>query len=386
MGDIDIQEVASPTDGELRDVVSTVRGPVVIGPEGTVFAYDDRTDEWEQFRGAGPGADPHELNALAVTDDGRRVWLAGAAGALGHLDLDRYRKTDYTAPMEKTSTWETIAVHGDRGSETVRVANGSGEVLPITLTDDGPEWGEVMEPGHGSTLGELSAGPSGRCVAVDTNSEVYEETADGWEYRGIPNAQVNLNDVLALDDEILVGANDGLVFRYDRDLDNWTPTRIGENAIRAVARRQRDDVVLVASAEGTLFERRPVEGWVRLETDVESDFFAVTDGPEHVAVGEDGVVAVYEPDSDAVADPPDEWVERGAKQSDSVPAERSTDTNDESGDTTTDTTDGEAVEEPVDTSTTYSTSDSTADSASSQSTTTGPESVTEIDGDGSSDT
>lgn len=303
MSDDELQQIDPPIDGELRDVVSTVRGPVVIGPEGKVFAYDERADEWEHFLGAGPGADPHELNALAVTDDGRRVWLAGAAGSLGHLDLDYYRKTDYTAPMEKTSTWETIAVHGDRGEETVRVANGSGEVLPITLTDAGPEWGEVTEPGHGSTLNELSFGPGGRCIAVDTNSEVHEERGDGWEYLGIPNAQVNLNDVLGLDGEILVGANDGLVFRYDYSLDNWTPARIGENAIQAVAHRERDDVVVVASGEGTLFERRPVKGWVRVDTVVDGDFFALTDGPQHVAVGEDGVVAYYEPDPDDVLDP-----------------------------------------------------------------------------------
>ncbi|WP_247730218.1 hypothetical protein [Halovivax limisalsi] len=164
--------VDGPTSRALHGVVHGQDGAYAVGEGGMVLRRG--TDGWRIVFERGPGVAKNTLRDVAATADGCRVWFAGDSGALGYFDVADGRKSDYSAPMEKTSTWEAIAVAGKTGEERVRIANGSGEVLDCTVEDGCPTWGEVVKPGGGSTINALTVG-SGDFYAVDTSGGVYRE-------------------------------------------------------------------------------------------------------------------------------------------------------------------------------------------------------------------
>lgn len=276
----------TPTSKALRDVVRTADGPYAVGAEGNVLCRDD--DGWDLRIESGPATRHNALTAVDATSDGKRVWFAGSSGALGMYDTETGRKHDYSAPEERTSTWEAIAVAGESGDERLRIANGSGEVLTVTMDEDGcPQYGDVVEPGSGSTVPAIDFG-GGTVYAVDTNGKVFAETDGEWEDVGIRNAQVDFSDLHATEDTLLVAGGDGLVYRYDRACENWTPVAAGSAMLYGIDRA--DDETLAVGASGRVYRRGPQDGWTRVESPVEEDLRAVALGETDVAVGAGGVV------------------------------------------------------------------------------------------------
>jgi hypothetical protein len=275
----------APTEKSLDAVVTTTEGPVAVGAAGNVVARGD--GEWTTLVDDGPAARRNALTDAAVSADGERVWFCGSSGALGVYDVTTDTKYDYTAPGEKTSTWEAIAVAGEAGSERLYVANGSGEVLTATVDADCcPTFGDVVKPGSGSTITALAVDAD--AYAVDTSGNVFRHRADEWTTVGIPNAQVNFFDVVATDGRVTVSAGGGLVYRYDADCDNWTPVRAGEGALYAID--ADSDRRTVAGAGGNVFEHDGTGGWGASPTPVEAPLYGVTLGSVDVAVGANGVV------------------------------------------------------------------------------------------------
>jgi hypothetical protein len=249
--------VEVPTDKSLYGVVRTARGALAVGEEGLVLLRGD--DGWTVVVADGPAAEYNPLTDVAVSADRERVWFCGGSGALGCYDVVDSRKYDFSAHEEKTSTWEAIAITGERGDERLRVANGSGEVLAASVGAQlCPTVESLTEPGCGSTITSL-AFDGGTCFAVDTSGAVTEETGDGWTEIGIDDAEVNFSAVCAAGADVYVAGDDGLVYRYDRPCRNWTPTRIAPNALCDVA-RDGDRLVAVGNG-GTVRERRPGQGW-----------------------------------------------------------------------------------------------------------------------------
>ncbi|WP_436931960.1 hypothetical protein [Halosimplex halobium] len=319
--DSDWTAAETPVDAGLRDVTQTAVGPYAVGAEGVVLG---RTGDgaWEIVVPAGPATDRNRLTAVDVSADGRRVWFAGSSGALGRYDTETGRKHDFTAPGEKTSTWEALAVTGERGRERLFVANGSGEVVAATVDADGcPDFGAVVEPGRGSTVTALAAGGD-RVYAADTSGNVFarparpssDGTTDGaadlddadaadrtgpargeshsdgaWREVGIDGAQVDFHDLAASGDRLLVAGDGGLVYRYDAACDNWTPVQAGVGALAGVD--DRDGRAVAVGTDGGAFDRRPGrEGWGWSPMPTETALAAVALGAFDVAVGEDGVV------------------------------------------------------------------------------------------------
>lgn len=264
----------------LRDVVQTADGPYAVGADGHVLRRSD--EGWELRIDAGPARRHNTLTAADATDDGKRVWFAGSSGALDVYDMETGRKYDYSAPEERTSTWESIAVTGERGDEQLRVANGSGEVFPVTLDEDGcPHYGEVTKPGSGSTLPAVEFGGDAT-YAINTSGNVFTETDDGWKTIGIENAQVNFSNLYAAE-ETLVAGGDGLVYRYDRPCENWTPVNAGSVLLYDID--QTDDKAIAAGTSGRIYRRDSGDGWTEVSTPTEVDLRAVALGETDVAVG-----------------------------------------------------------------------------------------------------
>ncbi|WP_440010566.1 hypothetical protein [Halomicrococcus sp. SG-WS-1] len=264
----------APTDCSLHAVVATVRGPVAVGEDGRVLARHG--GEWRVVVAAGPATRANTLTCVDATDDGERAWFAGSSGALGAYDAATGRKFDYSAPTEKTSTWEAIAVAGDRGDERLRVANGSGEVMAVATDDRGcPQWDAVVEPGCGATVSALDFG-GGRAWAVDTSGEVTAEFEDDWWTLGVRDAQVDFFDVAAGGERTFVAGDDGRLYRYDRRCENWTPLSVGESALYGI---DRDGTTLLAAGEdGVVAERVSGVGWLASSTPAEADLRDVAVG------------------------------------------------------------------------------------------------------------
>ncbi|NUC72693.1 hypothetical protein HTZ84_10285 [Haloterrigena sp. SYSU A558-1] len=326
----DWEAVESPTSRTLHGVVHGQDGPYACGEGGLLL---HRTgDGWRVVLERGPGVSENTLRSIAATDDGCRLWFAGDSGALGFYDVADGHLSDYSAPMEKTSTWEAIAVAGRTGEERVRIANGSGEVLDCTVEDGCPVWGEVVEPGGGSTIPGITAGPDG-FYAIDTSGGAYREAAAGdataagtdgsterdprdgepedteptdteptdeWDRIGVRNAQVDFQDVRAGDESVFIAGADGIAYRYDPDCENWTPLHVGQGALQAI-RSRGTDTVAVANG-GRIYERAASVRWTELDVPTEQSLLGLalarssadSDGlgtvPVDVAVGAGGAI------------------------------------------------------------------------------------------------
>ncbi|WP_198667835.1 hypothetical protein [Saliphagus sp. LR7] len=280
-------EVAdSPTDRALHAVAHAADAPYACGEGGIVLR---RGEGWETVIERGPGVAANTLRTVAATDDGDRIWFAGDSGALGVYDVAEPSLGDYSAPEEKTSTWESIAVTGEAGEERLRIANGSGEVLEAACENGCPTWGEVVEPGGGSTLPALDA-DEGAFYAADTSGGVYRSDGE-WDRIGIDNAEVNFFDVHAGDDgRLLVAGADGIAYEYDPVCRNWTPQYAGEGDLRAID--ASDGRVVAAATGGRCYERTSGIEWRAIETGTEeslADVALAPDGPD-IAVGAGGTI------------------------------------------------------------------------------------------------
>ncbi|KTG10416.1 hypothetical protein AUR64_12695 [Haloprofundus marisrubri] len=283
-------EVESPTAKTLYSVVQTQNGPHAVGAGGDVLARS--SDGWELVLDAGPTTQSNPLRGAAVTDDGQNVWFAGGSGVIGQYDVVESQLTDYSAPNEKTSTWEDIAVTGDAGSETVHLVNGSGEVLRGTKTDaGGMDWGTAFKPGGGSSMKAIDFLDTQTGYISDTNGKVYETTDGGESYSGIgvDGGSVGLYDVTATaTDDVFATGGDGSLFRYNGAV--WTKLDVSENSLNGVS--LSGERGLAVGGSGAIYARGD-EGWESQETPTSATLNDVVLGDgttPDVAVGSSGTI------------------------------------------------------------------------------------------------
>lgn len=290
------RDVESSVQKPLYGVAQTSRGPYAVGGDGVVVGRGP-DGAWDVAVPAGPATKRNVLTAVAATDDRERIWFGGSSGALGTYDVERRRKTDYSAPGGKTSTWEAIAVRGPAGEERLLVANGSGEVLSAEVDERGcPQFGSVVKPGSGSTIAALAFGGE-TAYAVDTSGNVFARSpsdaadengtdTDAWRRVGIENAQVDFHDVAADGRRVLVAGDDGLIYRYDRACRNWTPVAVGEETLRGLD--LSEGTAVAVGDGGTVVRRTAAAGWRSASPPTEAVLTDVALGSPDAAVGHGG--------------------------------------------------------------------------------------------------
>lgn len=287
LADLEWQAADSPVESILNGVAAT-SAPIAAGEGGVILRRED--DNWFAIEDSGPTGNSSALLDAAATDDGEAGWVAGSSGVIGRYDVEEDELEDFSAPMEMTSTWEAVAVGGDAGEEQLVFANGSGEVLPGQYNDEEIEWGEVVEPGGGSSIGGATFLDESTVYVSDTNSMVYqsEDGGESWESIGIDGAGVALYDVAAsAEDDVNATGGDGSVFRYNGAV--WTKNNAGEEALFGID-RELDYGIAVGGSGMAL--TRTLYGWEEDETPTDATLqdAVFTDDYLEVAVGEDGTV------------------------------------------------------------------------------------------------
>ena len=279
----------APTDATLLDAAVAERSSAVAVGEGGVVAGTDG-EEWSLLLEDGPAAQGQTLHGVDVTEDGEAAWVAGDGGAVGRLELDTGRHTDYSAPDDRTDNLAGIAVAGAAGDETVLAINGSGEVLRGRYRDGDCSWDEPATPGSGSSLsGIVLDGEVGYCC--DTNDGVFatDDGGERFESIGIDGADGTPAGLAAGEDGTCHLCTDaGVVHRYDGS--RWTPERVCDEGLAGIARV--GDRLAVCTADGAIHERDgPTDDWERADADATAGLEAIALGDDlGVAVGSEGTV------------------------------------------------------------------------------------------------
>jgi hypothetical protein len=281
------QRVESPTGKALRDVVLSADGPFAVGESGHILARTD--DRWETITQNGPSGASNGLTGAAATSDGKRVWVCGDSGAVGQYAVKDGTMTDRSAPKQKTSSWEDVAVTGTAGSERVLLINGSGELVIGRNQDGTIQWGNVTKPTGGDSVNAIAARRNTGSLC-DTNGNVYRKASGGqWQSVGIEDVTASLHDIAMLDiDTVTVVGDDGSVFLYNGF--NWLSVASAENALHAVARRKGRGAAV--GPGGTILTVDGTE-WSNAETPVSKTLHGVALGTVEyadVAVGADGTI------------------------------------------------------------------------------------------------
>lgn len=136
--------VDTPTSKPLYDVVHTGNGPYAVGEGGLLL---DRTnDGWEVALSDGPGGENNTLHAAAETNDGGRVWMTGASGAVGAYDVESGRTYNHVQPAGIQEPLGAVTVDGGRGGEELVVGSDAGQTVAGSEQDGDFAWDEALRP------------------------------------------------------------------------------------------------------------------------------------------------------------------------------------------------------------------------------------------------
>ncbi|WP_242695472.1 hypothetical protein [Halomontanus rarus] len=298
--------VETQTDETFLDAtVVDGAGAYAVGTNGLVLETGTG-DAPSVVLADGPGANANDLHGVDATGDGAAVWVAGDNGAVGRIDVETGRHTDYSAPNDLTDNLSGIAVDGTAGGETILLINGSGEVLRGRYDEERPgeteetaqraaktnplTWGDPIKPGSGSSCSGVDLVDPSTGYCCDTSDGVFETTDGGQSFDriGLESADGTLVALAALErGDCLVAADDGVVHRYDEP--TWTPERVADGSLTDLDRHGERTA---ACDSGAIYERAtPTADWERIELETEGALLGVSIGATGgIAVGEEGTV------------------------------------------------------------------------------------------------
>ena len=276
----------TPVDTTLHDVVDTTADAHAVGGGGVVLRRT--ADEWETALDGGPTGNGNDLYGADVTDDGRRVWFAGASGAIGEYDVEADVLYDHSAPNDVTNNFNDVSVAGAAGDANVYVAGDSGSIYYSFENGATGTWDGVT-PGSGSNINAVDVHDSRSGHAVDGNTTVFE-TTDGltWEKRGVADAD---SDFYAVDsdgsDQVWIAGGNGTIYR--RDDAAWVRSDAGDASLRDIEVGDDGEMGIAVGSGGAV--RTFTDGrWTVSESPTGANLKALLRGDPDIAVGAGGVV------------------------------------------------------------------------------------------------
>lgn len=294
------QRVDTPVAVSLHDVAVTADGPCAVGNGGSVVARAaDGT--WGVVVENGPSARGRALRGVDVTDDGKRLWFAGASGAIGAYDLESGTRLDRSKPRGLSKNFGAFAVAGSRGSEKLLVADGSGHVLAAEARETHLDWEPPTRPSGDTAIAALDATPDDVGYAVDSNANVYRTTAtEGWSRVGVDGAGNSFYAVAASADTVVVGGGNGRVYATPTGSGSWTPSALGDFTVRALAATGGHTVA--AGTGGTICSQAGT--WHCANWGGSATINGLALGPVDVAVGNNGLLLERHTRGDRSGDSP----------------------------------------------------------------------------------
>jgi hypothetical protein len=274
----------TPVEVTLHDVAHTSTNAHAAGEAGILI---ERTSAgWRKVLDGGPGGNGNDLYGVATTDDGKRLWLVGASGAIGEYDVVTGNLVDRSAPNDATTNFNDVAVTGPAGDANVHVADDSGAIH--YSFDNGVEgtW-EYTAPGSGSAFPAIEFHDSRSGHAIDTNGKVFV-TDDGSTYEpiGIEDVDITFYGLDSDgDSDVTVSGGNATVYTYDGS--QWTPESLGDADLFDVETDAGNGYTV--GAGGVVFEATGGE-WRRNRTPTGQNLKAVVTGLTDIAVGAGGTV------------------------------------------------------------------------------------------------
>ncbi|SDZ97086.1 Uncharacterized protein SAMN04488065_1486 [Haloplanus vescus] len=272
-------------DVSLHDVEMTNAGAYSVGGGG--YILERGSDLWGIAASGGPTGNGNDLYGADVTDDGERLWVVGASGAIGEYDVADRTLVDHSAPNDVTNNFNDVAVTGEAGSANVYVAGDSGAIYYSFENGASGTWDSVT-PGSGSNINAIDFYGPRSGYAVDGNTTVFS-TSDGstWEARGIEDADSDFYGVDADgEDEVTIVGGNGTVYRWSEGA--WVRSDTGDASLRDVEVTGETGVTV---GDGGAMFRRDAEGWTAATAPTGTNLRAVVDADGlEVAVGDGGTV------------------------------------------------------------------------------------------------
>ncbi|ELY91295.1 beta propeller repeat protein [Natrinema altunense] len=276
--------VETPVDTTLYDVSDTATNPHAVAGAGLVI---ERTaNGWEVVLQGGPSGNGNDLYGVDTTDDGERLWIVGASGAVGEYDVTTGNLIDRSAPNDFTANFNDVSVTGPAGEADVYVADDSGAIH--YSFDNGKEgtWNYEV-PGSGSGLKAIECYDTRSGHVIDTNGKVFA-TDDGvtWDPIGIEDAGVAYYGLDSdAKDDVRVSGGNASVFTYDGS--QWVSESLGDATLFDI--ETEGGTGYTVGSGGAIFE---LEGgtWARNKTPVGENLKAITTGAVDIAVGSAGTL------------------------------------------------------------------------------------------------
>ncbi len=293
------ETVTSPVDASLNDVEQTARNDFAVGGAGIVIERTERG--WRKVVDGGPTGNGSDLYGADVTDDGKRLWFAGASGAIGEYDVETGNLVDHSAPNDVTNNFVDVVVTGNADEANVYVAGDSGSVQYSFENGATGTWNGVSV-GQGAGINAIDFHGVRSGHLVNGNANVFA-TDDGgtWNRIGVADADVSLYGVDSnAADDVWVAAGAGTVYHYSPDAEGtpqWVPEKVGEPTLRDI--EVTDGEGYAVGDSGAVFDLSGGE-WARDETPTGQGLAAVIDSADNdVAVGASGSIVATNPDAEA---------------------------------------------------------------------------------------
>ena len=223
----------TPTDGDLYDVVYTDEGAYAVGQGGVILERTDTDEGWRKVTDGGASGDGRDLYGADVTDDGERLWFAGASGVIGEYDPATGNIEDRGEPQDNTENFLDVAATGEAGEANVYVADEAGAVNYSLDNGRSGTWNSASV-GQGDALTAIDFHGERSGHVVNANGSAFE-TDDGTTYGRI-GVEDTTNAFYGIDsdgpEDLWVTAGGGTVYRYDGA---WRRYDLGDPTLRDVA-------------------------------------------------------------------------------------------------------------------------------------------------------
>lgn len=281
--------VQSTTDNTIHDVAITSEGAYAVAEGGILL---ERTqEEWIKVVDGGVSGNGNDLLGIAKTDNGNRLWMVGASGAVGEYNVSTGNLNDYSQPMDASNNFNDVAVTRNPENTNIYISGDSGKMYHNF--DDGQEgmWQSVT-PGNGSAINAVGFFNDRQGHIVDANQSVLN-TQDGgtWNKVGIADADV---DFLGIDSDgssdVWVSGGNGMIFRWNGS--EWTPITVAEATLMDIEIGADNQSGYAVGGNATVISYNG-SAWSSQDTPTTENLNAVVQGSDtmpDIAVGAGGTI------------------------------------------------------------------------------------------------